>query len=65
MNPKDNGTAFMVLIFGVMNAANVATMAPDAAIGKMSGIKIFSIMETPSLINAVDEVPSTEDLKQL
>jgi hypothetical protein len=57
MNPKDNGIAFMVLIFGIMSAANVASMAPDAAIGKMSGIKIFSIIETPSLINAVDEDP--------
>jgi ATP-binding cassette subfamily B (MDR/TAP) protein 1 len=33
--------------------------------GKMAGIRIFSILETPSDINAVDKVAPSEDSKKL
>lgn len=58
MNPKDNGIAFMVVLFGLLAAVSLGTLAPDQSRGKMAGIKIFSIMETPSKINAVDEKPA-------
>jgi ATP-binding cassette subfamily B (MDR/TAP) protein 1 len=64
-DPKSNGTAFLVVMFGIMSAANVATMAPDQMRGKMAGIKIFSILETPSKINAVDKCEPAADSRKL
>ena len=55
MSPAGNGTAFLCIIFGVFSAANLGTMAPDAASGKAAGEKIFSIIESPSKIDAVDD----------
>jgi ATP-binding cassette, subfamily B (MDR/TAP), member 1 len=65
LNPRDNGTAFLVVMFGLLAAANIATMAPDQAHGKMAGVKVFSIMETPSDINAVGKPDPNIVTKQL
>ena len=47
--------AVFAMIFGAFGAGQAASYGPDATKGNAAAVKIFSITDTPTSINAVDE----------
>lgn len=47
--------SIFAMIFGAFGAGQAASYGPDANKGNAAAAKIFTITDTPSTINAVDE----------
>lgn len=55
INPQNIFIAQFTILFGAFSAGQASQFGPDAVKAKAAGVKIFSIMEEPTDINAVDD----------